>query len=502
MSDAISRREFIGASVGAAAAAALAPHVPAGAAPARPSREPLAVQPDVEPVVRLLEETPRDKLIPAVVDELRRGLPYRLLLAGAFMAQVRGGSSHGVWVIHSIHQMCQDVDHEDRLYPILWGLGPGAGGSDPFVWRIDDKALPPAGKAEALFEAGMEKRDVNAAQAGIVALARSEGPERAMDRLWRWGAIGSGGNNIGHHIIGIANTYRTLEVIGWRHAEPVLQYIVFADQGSKGEVELSRANSRQAKDVLPKLRPDWTGGKSDRGAVLELLGFFREGAQRRACEWAGERLAAGKLQAATVWDAVFLGSAELVVRFQLGGVTGRPLHSMTMANALHCAFRKCAEPEARLRVLLEAIHWGCAFYAVERGRGHLRDLRITAIPEVDSPKSVADAVEDVFARLPPRRQGHRMRDRSGDDKAMELTYALARRHPHGPFFQTARRLLCRKADGSHDMKFAVAVFENYEHVSPEWRPHLMAASAHCLHGPRMEDSTSYLQSREALRRLK
>ena len=133
---------------------------------------------------------------------------------------------------------------------------------------------------------------------------------------------------------------------------------------------------------MGKLRPDWAGGKSDKGAVLELLAFFREGQVGRACEWAYDRLVAGKLQAATVWDAIFLASAELIVRYEVGSVTGRPLHSMTMANALHYAFRTCSEPETRLRILLEAIHWGCDFYAVERGRGNLRDLRITAIPEV------------------------------------------------------------------------------------------------------------------------
>ena len=95
-----------------------------------------------------------------------------------------------------------------------------------------------------------------------------------------------------------------------------------------------------------------------------------------------------------------------------------------------------------------------------------------------------------------------MRDRSNDDKAMELTYALARKHAHGPFFQTARRLMCRKADDAHDWKFPVAVFENYEHVSPEWRPHLLAAAVHVLQGPRMEDSPAFLQAREELRRLR
>jgi hypothetical protein len=47
----------------------------------------------------------------------------------------------------------------------------------------------------------------------------------------------------------------------------------------------------------------------------------------------------------------------------------------------------------------------------------------------------------------------------------------------------------------------VAIFENYEHVSAEWRPHLLAASVHVLQGTRMEDSPRLLQAREEVCRL-
>ena len=470
---------------------------------AQPVAEPerVAVDPEIEPLVRLLEETARDKIIPVAVNQLARGLPYRQLLAATFLQKVRGSSSHNVWAVHSVHQAGLDVSREDHLLPLMWGVRNVEEGSAPILKPLKEGAVPAPQKAARAFEGAMEANDDAAARAAIVALARSDGPRAAMDRLWRWGAARCGGGNIGHNIIGVANTYRTLEVIGWRYAEPVLQFVVFSDGGSKGENELSEENARRA-GAAGELRPDWAGGKSDRGAVLELLAFFRDGADRRACAWAADHLEAGKLRAATVWDAVFLAAAELVVRYELGGVTGRPLHSMTMANALHYAFRTCADPQTRVRVLLEAVHWGCAFYAAEHKLGYLRDLKITAIPEVDPPAAVADAVEDVFGRLPPRRSGHRMRDRSGDDRAMELTYALARRHPHGPFLQNARRLMCRKAGGTHDWKFPVAVFENYEHASPEWRPHLLAAAIHVLQGPRMEDSPAFRQASEELRRLR
>ena len=105
----------------------------------------------------------------------------------------------------------------------------------------------------------------------------------------RWAAVASG-SNIGHYIIGVANTYRVLEVIGWRYAESALQFVI--PVVPRVESEVSRANTRRAGESAGKLPPDWGGGKSDRGAVLELLSFFREGQVARACEWAYDRLVA------------------------------------------------------------------------------------------------------------------------------------------------------------------------------------------------------------------
>lgn len=503
MTSPIPRREFLKFSLatasGVSAAGRLAAPNFVSAAHLADSPGRIGVDPEILPLVQLLEGTTPDKLIPFAVDQLARGLPYRRLLAATFLQKIRGASSHDVWVVHSLHQTGLDLSREDQLLPLMWSLRYTPDDHPGILRPLNEAALPAPAKAAQVFEASLEGNDAPAARAAIVAVARSEGPRAAMERLWRWGAVCCGGDNIGHNIIGVANTYRTLEVIGWRYAEPVLQFVTFYTDAPKAEAEVSGLNARRAQDSVDKLRPDWTGGNSDKGAVLELLAFFREGQVGRACEWAFDGLVAGKLQATTVWDAIFLASAELIVRYEVGSVTGRPLHSMTMANALHYAFRTCSEPETRLRILLEAIHWGCDFYTVERGRGNLRDLRITAIPEVDSPAAVTDAVDDVFGRLPPRRG--RMRNRTGDDKAMELTYALASKHPHDQFFQTARQLMCRKALDAHEFKFPVAVFENYEHVSPKWRPHLLAAAVHVLQGPRMEDSPAYLQAREELRRL-
>jgi len=64
-----------------------------------------------------------------------------------------------------------------------------------------------------------------------------------------------------------------------------------------------------------------------------------------------------------------------------------------------------------------------------------------------------------------------------------------------------KKLICLKSTREvHGFKFPVAVFENYEHVSPEWKPNLLAASVHHLHGTQMDDAPTVAEAREELRR--
>ena len=84
---------------------------------------------------------------------------------------------------------------------------------------------------------------------------------------------------------------------------------------------------------------------------------------------------------------------------------------------------------------------------------------------------------------------------------IELAFAWAKAHAdHTPFFQEATRLLCLKSTTEvHDFKYPIALFENYRYASPEWKPHLLAASVYVLHGTQMEDAPMMAQARERLK---
>ena len=66
------------------------------------------------------------------------------------------------------------------------------------------------------------------------------------------------------------------------------------------------------------------------------------------------------------------------------------------------------------------------------------------------------------------------------------------------FSRMARNILFRKAEESHRFKYAAAVFEDLDLVSPAWRPHMLATSTYYLQGPADRDSEAVVRARKAL----
>ena len=87
---------------------------PASADEAKVLPEMVRYRPEIEPVVRWIEDTPREQVFEKAVAELKAGLSYRELLAGLFLAGIRnikprpvGFKFHAVMVINSAHLLGQ-----------------------------------------------------------------------------------------------------------------------------------------------------------------------------------------------------------------------------------------------------------------------------------------------------------------------------------------------------------------------------------------------------------
>src|SRR5262245_32934732 len=85
---------------------------------------------DIEPLVRVLEDTPRESVLEKTADRIRAGATYKQVLAALQLAGVRnvqprpsvGFKFHAVLVVNSAHLSAIHSPEEHRWLPILWAI--------------------------------------------------------------------------------------------------------------------------------------------------------------------------------------------------------------------------------------------------------------------------------------------------------------------------------------------------------------------------------------------
>src|SRR5262249_45348519 len=121
--------------------------------------------------------------------------------------------------------------------------------------------LPSPADARKRFIEAMDSWDIDGADLAVASLARCAGATEVYELLWRYGARDF--RDIGHKAIYVANSFRTLQAIGWRHAEPVLRSLAFAlleyrgGNPAKGNSEVDRPgreNLKLAKELAGRGR--------------------------------------------------------------------------------------------------------------------------------------------------------------------------------------------------------------------------------------------------------
>jgi hypothetical protein len=334
----------------------------------------------------------------------------------------------------------------------------------------------------------MDRWDEQAADAAAAGLARTTGRNACFELFARYGARDF--RDIGHKAIYVANSYRTLQTIGWRHAEPIvrsLAYALLAHEGSnpaQRDAEPDRPwrdNLRRARDI----RADWQRGRASREATTELLATLRTAGPADAAGQVVTQLNAG-IDPAALWDGLFLGAGELLMRQP--GIVG--LHTVTTMNALHFGYQTSGNDETRRLLLLQGAAFLPMFRAAMSGRGAVRDdLRIDTF-EPAAPEGRGEAaVAEVFAAV-------------GRDRLAAARKALAvleaDRRQHEPLMAAARRLIFAKGTDSHDYKFSSAALEDFHHVTPAWRDRFLAASVFWLRGSAAPDTPLLRRARAAL----
>ncbi len=499
-----SRRAFIHQGFGAAALTGLGDMAflgglaPVSAAETQLPTDHVRMRPEIAPVVKLIEETPREQLLESVAAAIRNGLSYQDLLAGLLLAGVKnieprpsvGFKFHAVLVVNSAHIASLASREEHRWLPIFWALDHYKAAAARDVaergdWTMaaaQESSLPAGHHARERFAAAMDAWDVPAADAAVTQLARTAGANEVFEQLFRYGMRDF--RSIGHKAIYVANSWRTLQCIGWQHAEPVLRslaYALLAHEGSNPSQRDDAADRpyRRNLELAGKVRKEWRDGRMDPAATAEMLQTLRTASNDEACDFVVELLNRG-VAAQSIWDALHVASGEYLMR-QTGIVA---LHAVTTTNALRYAFETSADDETRRLLLLQNAAFLPMFRSSMESRGRVADVQIDALDG----DAAAPPIAEIFATV-------------GKDRLASARQTLAHLRTTGDardLIDAARVLVFLKGNDSHDYKFSSAVLEDYYHISPEWRNQYLAANVFNLHGSNDRDNPLVERTRSAL----
>ncbi len=453
--------------------------------------------PEIEPMVRLLEETPRERLLEEVAARIKRGLSYRETLAALLLAGVRniqprpvGFKFHAVLVVNSAHLASMASPDSDRWLPIFWALdhfkesqARDAQEGDWTMGAVNESAVPVASKTRQSFTEAMNNWDEAAADASIAGLVRSASEKDLFEIFCRFGARDF--RDIGHKAIYVANSWRTLQHIGWRHSEPVLRSLAYALLYHEGDNPAKRDAApdrpwRRNLTLTSKIRGELQTGKPDVAATTEMLATLREASDEEACDKLIGQLNRG-VGVQSIWDALFLGAGELLMRRP--GIVA--LHAVTTTNALHYAYQNSSDSETRKLLLLQAT----AFLPLFRGAGSGgQGVKIDQFEPLPLKAAGPSAIEEIFAEVSADRM----------TAARKMSAYLKENPQPEKLVNTARRLIFLKGNNSHDYKFSSAVLEDYHSVSTVWRDRYLAASVFNLRGSGGPDNELVKRTRAAL----
>ena len=431
-------------------------------------------RPEIEPVVRPIEDTPRDRALEMAIAQLKKGLSYNQLLAGLFLAGIRnikprpvGFKFHAVMVMNSAHVLGQSSAVTERLLPLLWALdnfkssqAQDVKEGDWVLGEVDECRLPKTASSEGGIRPGDGSVGSGGGRCGD---CRAVPKFRSGLRPWSlFGAWPCAISAISVTKRFRGQSWRTLQTIGWVHAEPVLRSLVFGMLDLQGDSRPRPVGPYEANlEIAPKIREEWTIGRDDPAATQALLRVIREATPEGASAEAVKMLNQG-ISPGSIWDAAILAACELLMHSP--GILA--LHATTATNALHYIYTASGDDTTRRLALLQAVGWQPMF----RGR-----VKLTDATGIDSLKASPDevissgdeAVGEVFSAISEDRK-------KAGAKAMAY---LARGGSPDLIFDAARRMIFHKGRDSHDYKYGAALWEEcLWSTEPKWRNQMIAAS--------------------------
>ena len=355
---------------------------------------------------------------------------------------------------------------------------------------VDESAVAAVRDPKTEFVDAMGAWDESKADAAVVALVRTGKPDDIWELFFRLGPRDF--RSIGHKAIDVYNTHRVLGVIGWEYAEPALRSLAYALLMHEGENPASRDTwadrpGRENWKRIKELPDGWNTVRGDDAqkpnATVELMAALRDGSETDASKKVVQFLTDGT-PVQVIWDGLFLGAGELLMR--QAGIAA--LHSLTTTRAIHYAYRFAKDDRTRAYMLLQNAAFLPMFRRTMGDRGGMSEFQLDAMEPATNGRVDQATVHAVF-------------DEIGEDATNAARKTLGYFASGGSataWIDAARNLLLRKGSGPHDYKFASALFELHDRISPEWRGHLTGAGTFILDGTSAPDNPLIDRIREAM----
>lgn len=444
--------------------------------------------PSVTPLLRLLEDSPREHLPRLLVQRIRAGLRYQELLAALAWAAVRnvqpypdvGYKYHTVLVMRSINAASAHLPDAEHWLPIVWAADyfkdaqaqetATGGWQQPMRSAHGDGVQ--AARSALLF--ALDRWDREAADAAIVNYSRLSSVDELFAVLFRYGARDL--RDIGHKAIAVANAHSLVSQLGsGPQSEAILRSTVAALQNADAGPNPASHDLepdipwRRNQERLREIPPSWRRGRDDRAFRAQLRTALYEVSPLDAGTEVVAMLRQG-LSPESIWQTLFNVAAEFVMA-EPGIVT---VHAQTTANALHYAYRLCGSEPTQQLMLLQC----AAFIAMFRGftaakpsTFNLEELQPLRLHGND-----VDVIDDIYADSSAGHRQQAARKTLGylqEDRSAEVLTAAIR---HQVAYQ---------ADEPHDYKFAEAVLDTYVHLGDvAWRRRFLSAGMAYFKVPR------------------
>ena len=431
---------------------------------------------DVAPLAQRFRACPRDGIYDETAKAIAAGASPEVLLAASFLAGVQdirphgvGGKFHAVLMVESAYQLLHLASPQDQYRIALFALWDFKRCQQRDRDEEGDWVLPPAPQvkfateaaARREFLAGMDAWDLAQADRGIVGLLPYHDRESLFALLWRYGARCYA--DLGHKIIFCAHADRTLQTVGWKHAEPVLRSLIrgllyVTDEGP--EVAVWNRSLGQV-DQFPASWQKASGSNDDPRRSLEVLQAMR-GTDPAAAQQVLLDALKDDVGIATLWDGLRLRGAEVFYcRHADAERRHGPVHTVTELNAFGHVWRSTDDDELRKLVLLQLVGWIASLetdMATIFGEQRTRRVDALSAAAADAPEKAPNMAE-VFER-PAEAQAWAAIDGSKD--GVEQYLAQLRTH------------LYERADQDHQFKFVAALHEEAAAMHPDYRSRLLA----------------------------